>query len=64
MPTEIFNIDEFIELSKRAEECRVRRAEDTVKIKLRLPRRLYTMKTTPEEAEGILSQISCRLIEV
>jgi hypothetical protein len=64
LPTEIFDVDEFVELSERAEECRIRRREDIVKLKLRLPKRLYTLKTSPEEAEEILPRISCRLVEV
>ncbi len=64
MPTEIFDVEKFLELSERAKECRVRRKEDVVKLKLRLPKKLYTLKTSPEEAENILSQISCELVEV
>ncbi|MBL7119033.1 50S ribosomal protein L38e [Candidatus Bathyarchaeota archaeon] len=64
MPTEIFDVEKFLELSERAKECRVRRKEDVVKLKLRLPKKLYTLKASPEEAENILSQISCELVEV
>ncbi len=64
MPTEILDVKNFIELSEEALECRVRREESTVKLKLRLPKKLYTLKTTPDEAEDILPQISCRLVEV
>ncbi len=64
MPTEIFDTEKFLKLSEKAEECRVRRKEDVVKLKLRLPSRLYTLKTSPEEAEDILGQISCELVEV
>jgi len=63
LPTEIFDLEQFVELSTRAEECRVRRKENIVKLKLRLPRRLYTLKTSPEEAENILPRISCKLVE-
>jgi hypothetical protein len=64
LPTEIFDVEQFIELSERAEECRIRRREDVVKLKLKLPKRLYTLKTSPEEAEEILPRISCTLVEV
>jgi len=63
LPTEIFDAEKFVELSSRAEECRVRREENVVKLKLRLPNRLYTLKTSPEEAENILPRISCKLVE-
>ncbi|UCD72716.1 MAG: hypothetical protein JSW01_04475 [Candidatus Bathyarchaeota archaeon] len=64
MPTEIFDVEQFVELSERAVECRIRRREDVVKLKLKLPKRLYTLKTSPEEAEEILPRISCTLVEV
>jgi hypothetical protein len=64
LPTEIFDVEQFVELSERAEECRIRRREDVVKLKLKLPKRLYTLKTSPEEAEEILPRISCTLVEV
>jgi len=64
LPTEIFDKERFLELSERAVECRVRRREDVVKLKLKLPKKLYTLKTSPEEAETIIGQISCRLVEV
>jgi ferritin-like protein len=63
LPTEIFDVEQFVELSARAEECRVRRKENVVKLKLRLPKKLYTLKASPEEAEKILPRISCKLVE-
>ena len=63
MPTEIRDVEKFVELSRRAEECRVRRRENIVKLKLRLPTMLYTLKTSPQEAETILPRISCKLVE-
>jgi hypothetical protein len=64
LPTEILDTERFLELSEKAEDCRGSRKEDVVKLKLRLPSRLYTLKTSPEEAEEILGQISCELVEV
>jgi len=64
MPKEIFDKNEFIKLSERAIECRVKRGKDYVKLKLRLKRYLYTIKVKPEEADELLRQIKCsRIVE-
>ncbi|RLF16473.1 MAG: hypothetical protein DRJ66_03065 [Thermoprotei archaeon] len=65
MPKEIFDKEEFIKLSEKAIECRVKRTKDYVKLKLRLKRYLYTLKVKPEEADEILRQIKCsRIVEL
>ena len=64
MPVEIYDPQQFIELSKNSVECRVIRKGDTVKLKLRAKKHLYTLKTTPKDAEGILAQIPCEVREV
>jgi ferritin-like protein len=43
MPAQISDIEEFVRISERAEECRVKRLEDLVKLKLRTPSKLYTI---------------------
>jgi hypothetical protein len=62
MPVEIFNENEFLEIAKRAKECRVKRSKDSVKLKLRTSSKLYTYKTTPENAENLLKKITCPII--
>ncbi len=57
MPVEIYSEEEFLEIAKRASECRVKRGEGYVKLKLRTPSKLYTLKTTPEKAEELISKI-------
>ncbi len=64
MPAEIFDTAEFIRLSETAIECRVKKSGDIVKLKLRTPRKLYTMKLEPAEAEGVLKEIKCGVVEV
>ena len=64
MPFEIKNIDEFLDLSKDAVECRVMRKGDIVKLKLRTHKKLYTLKTSPKEAEGLLGKINCTIVEI
>lgn len=64
LPTVIEDPNEFIEISKRATECRVKRLKDTVKIKLRTKRMLYTLKTDPETADSVLDKVECAILEV
>ncbi|MFX0068371.1 MAG: hypothetical protein ACFFA1_05735 [Promethearchaeota archaeon] len=64
LPTEIKDPNEFIEISKRASECRVKRLKDIVKIKLRTKRMLYTLRTDPETADSVLDKIECTILEV
>ncbi|MEM0058326.1 MAG: 50S ribosomal protein L38e [Candidatus Bathyarchaeia archaeon] len=64
MPTEIFDIDKFVELSKRAEYCAVKRLKDIVKLKLRTPRMLYTLKVDPSRAEEVIKKLQCEIREM
>ena len=64
MPQEIFNTEKFLEVSQQAEECRIKRLRDTVKLKLRTSRQLYTIKLPKAEAEALLGKIKCEKIEV
>jgi hypothetical protein len=43
MPKEITNEETFLKMSESAIECRVRRSGESVKLKLRTPKTLYTM---------------------
>ncbi len=64
MPTEIFDIDKFVEISERAEYCAVKRLKDVVKLKLRTPRMLYTLKVDPAKAEEVIKKLRCEIREV
>jgi Ribosomal L38e protein family len=64
MPAEITKLDEFIQLSETAHECRVKRAQDTVKLKLRTPNRLYTFKTKVDRADEVIKRLKCEIVEV
>ncbi|MBS7607080.1 50S ribosomal protein L38e [Candidatus Bathyarchaeota archaeon] len=64
MPTEIFDIEKFIELSEKARYCIIKRLKDTVKLKLRTPKMLYTLKVDPAKAEEIIKQIKCEIREI
>lgn len=64
LPAEIFDAEKFIEVSEHAEYCAVKRLRDAVKLKLRTPGRLYTLKVKPEEAEVIMKKLKCEVREV
>ena len=65
MPIEIKDEDEFLKIAKeKASECRIKKVKDVVKLKLRTPKHLYTLKTTPARAEALLKQIEIERIEL
>ena len=64
LPAEIFDPEEFIEISERAEYCAVKRTKDIVKLKLRTPSRLYTLKVEPLKAEEIIKKLKCEIQEL
>jgi hypothetical protein len=55
--------DRFVQLSKEAAECRVKRIGNIVKLKLRTDRYLYTLKLKPENAEEIVKKLNCPVVE-
>ncbi len=63
MPTEISDTEEFLRISERATECRVKRLKAVVKLKLRTSSQLYTIQIDPERAAALLKQIRCEVIE-
>jgi len=64
MPKEIFDVDEIIEISRRAEYCDIKRLETIVKLKLRTPKKLYTLKVEPTKAEEIVKKLNCEIREI
>jgi hypothetical protein len=64
LPSELVDVDEFIEKSESASECRVKRVGGIVKMKLRTPRRLYTLKVDEKKAEELLKDIKCEIVEI
>jgi hypothetical protein len=64
MPAEILDPEEFVKISERASECRVRRIGDIVKLKLRTPAKLYTIKLEAVKGEEVLKRIRCQIVEV
>lgn len=63
LPSESKDVNEFVKMSERASECRVKRRKDVVKLKLRTAKRLYTFRVAPEKAAELLKQVRCEVIE-
>jgi ferritin-like protein len=63
LPTEISDIDKFVQLSEKAEFCAVKRLKDSMKLKLRTPEKLYTLVTTPMKTEEIFKKLKCEIKE-
>jgi hypothetical protein len=64
VPAEISNIDSFTKIAENAEECRVLRYVDVVKLKLRTPKKLYTMSMEPSKADAFLKNLKCKVVEL
>lgn len=64
MPQEINNPEKFLEIAERAKECRIKRLKDTVKLKLKTNKQLYTIKLPTAEAETLLQKIKCEKVEL
>ena len=63
MPKQITDVEKFLEMTEDAEECRVKRSSDHVKLKLRTTKYLYTIVLEPQKAEEVLSRVKCQIVE-
>jgi ferritin-like protein len=63
MPAEINDVDKFVSLSAKAKHCSVKRNKNNVKLKLRTPGRLYTLKIEPIRADEIIKRLQCEIQE-
>ncbi len=64
MPAEIFDVDKFVEAAERADYCAIKRLKRSVKLKLRTPKKLYTIKVEPTKAEEIIKKLRCEIREI
>ncbi|MFB3889993.1 MAG: hypothetical protein ACE14S_10920 [Candidatus Bathyarchaeia archaeon] len=64
MPAEILDVEKFIEMSAKAEFCGVKRLKGSVKLKLRTPGTLYTLKVEPGKAEETIKKLKCKIQEL
>jgi large subunit ribosomal protein L38e len=63
MPKLITDVNKFLEMTEDAVECRVKRNTDSVKLKLRTTKYLYTIILEPQKAEEIIQQVKCQVVE-
>ena len=63
VPSEITDVDKFVAMSAKAKFCSVQRLKDSVKLKLRTPRQLYTLKIEPLRADEIIKKLQCEIQE-
>ena len=63
MPREIKDKKEFQKLLEEAVEIRVKREGDSAKVKIRTPTRLYTFKTSGEEADTLTKGAKVETVE-
>ncbi len=64
LPREITTEEEFLRIAKTAEECRVKKSGDVVKLKLRTKGTLYTFKTNPNKADELQGKIDCSIVDL
>ncbi|MFN7105890.1 MAG: 50S ribosomal protein L38e [Pyrobaculum sp.] len=64
MPKELFLLELWKKYGERAEEVRVKRYQDYVKLKARLAGYLYTIKLPPDKAEQVISELKARNIKI
>ncbi|MHA1271399.1 MAG: hypothetical protein ACTSPY_16515 [Candidatus Helarchaeota archaeon] len=64
MPKEIKDEKELLRLAKDAPECEVIRTGDTVKIKIRSTKYLYTYVTDEKSSANLLKKIPCKIVEI
>ena len=64
MPKEISDVEKFVALSAKAEHCSVKRLKEKVKLKLRTPNRLYTLKVEPLKADEVIKKLKCEIEEL
>ena len=63
VPSEITDVDKFVAMSAKAKQCQVKRLKDGVKLKLRTPSQLYTLKIETVRADEIIKKLGCEIKE-
>ena len=66
MPVEVYSLEEFMEIAKRAIECRVKKNKNSkyVKFKARTRRYLYTLKVDKDKADELVNKLPCSKIVI
>ena len=64
MPSEILDVEKFVAMSAKAKYCSVKRLKEIVKLKLRTPSMLYTLKVEPLKADEVIKKLKCEIQEL
>lgn len=64
MPVEIHDKEEFVKISNRAVDCRIKKLGEYVKVKLRTKRKLYTIKVKANEVDELVARLKVKCTEV
>jgi hypothetical protein len=64
MPSEITDVEKFVSMSAKAKQCQVKRQKDGVKLKLRTPGQLFTLKVETLRADEIIKKLQCEIKEI
>jgi len=64
MPIEVHDKEEFVRISDKAIECKVKRLGEYVKVKLRTKRKLYTIKVKASEADELIGRLKVKCTEI
>lgn len=64
MPKEIFDSEEFLTLAEKASECRIKRLGNSMKLKLRTNKQLYTIKLDSSDGEELLRRLDLPKVEL
>jgi hypothetical protein len=63
MPSEMTDVEKFVAMSAKAKHCQVKRNKENVKLKLRTPGQLFTLKIEPLRADEIIKKLKCEIQE-
>lgn len=64
MPVEIHDKGEFVKISNRAIDCKIKKLGEYVKVKLRTKRKLYTIKVKANEVDELVARLKVKCTEV
>ena len=64
MPSEVFDVDKFVEMSANAKYCLVKRNKENIILKLRTPSKLYTLKVDLINSDEIIKKLKCEIKEI
>lgn len=64
MPAEITDVDKFVAMSAKSKFCLVLKAKNIVKLKLRTPTKMYTLKIESIKADEVIKKLKCEIQEL